>query len=135
MRIGDTEMNSGELERSLRMRVDTKLDLNENLDDKWYMIYFKWYTLLRVMPYMSLSTEKVLVNSIFNSECSYCSLITCIRGISVCSLGTGRHHLSKINLFRYTLEIRKCKSRKYLKHIGIYLLPSSVRVFINGIWL
>ena len=41
MRIGDTEMNSGELERSLRMRVDTKLDLNENLDDKWYMIYFK----------------------------------------------------------------------------------------------
>ena len=40
MRIGDTEMNSGELERSLGMRVDTKLELNENLYDKWYMIYF-----------------------------------------------------------------------------------------------
>ena len=73
--IGDTEIENGEYEKLLGIKVDTKLNFNEHLNDIISKASRKVNALSRVMPYMSLSKKKKLVSSFFNSQYNYCPLI------------------------------------------------------------
>ena len=73
--LGETEIKNSEYEKLLRIKVDAKLNFNEHLNDIISKASRKVNALSRLMPYMSLSKEKILMNSFFNSQFSYCPLI------------------------------------------------------------
>ena len=79
IRIGDTEIKNSEYEKLLGIKVNTKLNFNEHLNDIISKASRKIKALSRVMPHMSLSKKKKLVSSFFNSQTNsqtnYCPLI------------------------------------------------------------
>ena len=75
MRIGDREIKNCEYEKLLGIKVNTKLNFNEHLNDIISKASCKVKALSRAMPYMSLSKKKKLVSSFFNSQTNYCPLI------------------------------------------------------------
>ena len=58
-----------------RPRLGVQLNFNEHLSDIISKASHKVNALSRVVPYMSLSKKKILMNSFFNSQFSYCPLI------------------------------------------------------------
>ena len=77
IRIRDREIKNSEYEKLPGIKVDTKLNFNEHLNDIISKASCKANALLRVMPYMSLSKKKILVNSVFKSQFNYCPLFGC----------------------------------------------------------
>ena len=73
--LGETEIKNSEYEKLLGIKVDTKLNFNEHLNDIISKASRKVNALSRVVPYMSRSKKKILMNSFFNSQFSYCPLI------------------------------------------------------------
>ena len=73
--LGETEIKNSEYEKLLGIKADTKLNFNEHLNDIISNASRKVNALSRVVPYMSLSKKKILMNSFFNSQFSYCPLI------------------------------------------------------------
>ena len=73
--LEETEIKNSEYEKLLGIKVDTKLNLNEHLNDIISKASRKVNALSRVVPYMSLSKKKILMNSFFNLQFSYCPLI------------------------------------------------------------
>ena len=65
--LGETEIKNSEYEKLLGIKVDTKLNFNEHLNDIISKASRKVNALSRVVPYMSLSKKKILMNSFFNS--------------------------------------------------------------------
>ena len=63
MRIGDMEIKNREYEKLLGIKVDTKLNFSEYLNDLISKDSRNFDALSRVMPYMSLSKKKRLVSS------------------------------------------------------------------------
>ena len=63
MRIGDMEIKNREYEKLLGIKVDTKLNFSEYLNDLISKDRRNFDALSRVMPYMSLSKKKRLVSS------------------------------------------------------------------------
>ena len=61
--------------KSPKIKVDTKQNFNEQLNDMISKASCKVKTLWKVMPYINLSKKKILLNSLSNSQVSYCSLI------------------------------------------------------------
>ena len=74
--LGETEIKNSEYEKLLGIKVDTKLNFNEHLNDIISKASRKVNALSRVVPYMSLSKKKILINSFFNSQFRYCPLIS-----------------------------------------------------------
>ena len=74
IKLGKTEIRNSEYEKLLGIKVDTKLNFNEHLNDIISKASHKVNALSRVAPYMNLS-KKILMNSFFNSQFSYCPLI------------------------------------------------------------
>ena len=58
IRIGDTETKNSEYEKLLGIKVDTKLNFNEHLNDIISKTSHKVNALSTVMPYISLSKKK-----------------------------------------------------------------------------
>ena len=54
MRLGETEIENSEYEKLLGIKVDTKLNFNEHLNDIISKASTKANALSRVVPYMSL---------------------------------------------------------------------------------
>ena len=75
IKTGDTEIKNSDYEKLLGIKVDTKLNLNEHLNDIISKACQKVNALSRVMPYMSLSKKKKLVSSFVNSQFNYFPLI------------------------------------------------------------
>ena len=75
IRIGDKGIKNSGYENLLGVKVDTKLNFNEHLNDIISKASGKVNALSRLMPSMSLSKKQKLVNSFFNSQFSYCPLI------------------------------------------------------------
>ena len=75
IRIGDTKIKNNEYEKLLGIKVDGKLNFNDDLNDIIRKASRKVNALSRVMPYMNLSKKKKLVSSFFNSQFNYCPLI------------------------------------------------------------
>ena len=73
--LGETEIKNSEYEKLLGIKIDTKLNFNEHLNDNIGKANRKINALSRVVPYISLSRKKILMNSFFNSQFSYCPLI------------------------------------------------------------
>ena len=72
--LEETEIKNGVYEKLLGIKVDTKLKF-EHLNGGISKASRKVNALTRVLPYMSLSKKKILMNSFFNSQFSYCPLI------------------------------------------------------------
>ena len=64
IKLGETEIKNSEHEKLLRIKVDIISKANRKVN-----------TLSRVVPCMSLSKKKILMNSFFKSQFSYCPLI------------------------------------------------------------
>ena len=71
--LGEMEIKNSEYEKLLGIKVDTKLNFNEYLNDIISKASRIVNALSRVVPYMSLSKKKM--NSFFNLQFSYCPLI------------------------------------------------------------
>ena len=67
IRIGDTEIKNSKYEKLLGIKVNTKLNFNEHLNDIISKTNPKVNTLSTVMRYMNLSRKKKQVSSLFNS--------------------------------------------------------------------
>ena len=61
IKLGEMEMKNSEYEKLLGIKVDTKLNFNEHLNDIISKASHKVIALLRVVPYMSLSKKKILM--------------------------------------------------------------------------
>ena len=70
--LGETESKNSEYEKLLGIKIDTKLNFNEHLNNIISKASHKVNAFSRVAPYMSLSKKKILI---FNSQFSYCPLI------------------------------------------------------------
>ena len=60
--LGETEIKNSEYEKLLGIKVDTKLNFNEHLNDIISKASRKINALSRVVPYMSLCKKKILMN-------------------------------------------------------------------------
>ena len=72
IRIGGMEIKNSEYEILLGIKVDTKLNFNEHLNDIISKANHKINALSGVMPYMNLFKKKKLLSSFFNSQLIYC---------------------------------------------------------------
>ena len=63
--LGETEIKNSEYEKLLGIKVDTKLNFNEHLNDIISEASDKVNALSRVVPYMGLSKKKILMNPFF----------------------------------------------------------------------
>ena len=73
------------------IEVDTKLNFNEQLSNMMSKASCKVNALPKVIPYINLSKKKKLVNSFFNSQFSYWSLI-CMFGSRIMDNEINRLH-------------------------------------------
>ena len=62
IRIGDTEIKNSEHEKLLGIKVDTKLNFDENLNNIISKASHIFNALSRVMPYMHLCEKKIPLN-------------------------------------------------------------------------
>ena len=70
--LAETESKNSEYEKLLGIKIDTKLNFNEHLNNIISKASHKVNAFSRVARYMSLSKKKILI---FNSQFSYCPLI------------------------------------------------------------
>ena len=70
--LGEKDIKNSEYEKLLGIKVDTKLNFNEHLNDIISNTSRKVNALSRAVPYIRLSKKKILMNSFFNSQISYC---------------------------------------------------------------
>ena len=74
--LGETEIKNSEYEKLLVINQSRhKIKFNEHLNDIISKANRKVNALSRVVPYMTLSKKKILMNLFFNSQFSYCPLI------------------------------------------------------------
>ena len=74
--LGETEIKNSEYEKLLLINQSRhKIKFNEHLNDIISKANRKVNALSRVVPYMTLSKKKILMNLFFNSQFSYCPLI------------------------------------------------------------
>ena len=62
--LGETEIKNSEYEKLLGIKVDTKLNFNEHLDEIISKASCKVNALSRVVPYMILSKKKMLTGNL-----------------------------------------------------------------------
>ena len=72
MVVVDIEIKNSEYEKLIGIKVDTKLNVNEHLNDIISKACHKINAPSRVMPYMNLSKKKIPLSSLFHSQFSYC---------------------------------------------------------------
>ena len=63
--LGETESKNSEYEKLLGIKIDTKLNFNEHLNNIISKASCKDNALSRVVPYVSLSKKKILMNPFF----------------------------------------------------------------------
>lgn len=72
--IGRTKVKNSEYEKLLGFKVVTKLNFSEDLNDIISKNICKVNAISRLMPYMSSSMKKELLNQLLNPDFSYCHL-------------------------------------------------------------
>ena len=73
--VGNFQIENTKREKLLGVQVDNKLYFNYHFSEICKKASRKLYALGRVTPSMNLSKRKILMNAIFKSRFSYCSLI------------------------------------------------------------
>ena len=74
--IGNFQIENSKREKLLGMQFDNKLSFDYHLSEICKKASRKHYALSRVNPYMNLLKRKILMNTFFNSQFSYCPLIS-----------------------------------------------------------
>ena len=126
IRIGGMEIKNSEYEKLLGIKVDTKLNFNEHLNDIISKASRKVNALSRVMPYMNLSKKKKLVSSFFNSQFNYCPLIWMFHS-RIINNKINRLHERCLRL----LYGNKSSSFQKLLQQNLFCLKSSVNFNVN----
>ena len=75
IKIGETEIKSSNCEKLLGIKIDNNLTFNEHLNHIIDKASHKTNALSRVAPYMNESKKRILMNSFFWSQFSYCPLV------------------------------------------------------------
>ena len=89
------------------IKVDTKLNFNEHVNNIIIKASRKVNALSRVVPYVSLSKKKILMNSFFNSQFRYCILFECISylGPKICDIVPFKlKQLTSLNAFEKSIK-------------------------------
>ena len=68
-------INNSKFEKLLGVTFDCKLNFNVHLDHVLAKAGQKVHVLARIAPYMNISKRKLITNSFFTSQFSYCSLV------------------------------------------------------------
>ena len=75
LKIGNINIENNTCEKLVGVKVDNKLNFNENLDGIIKKASRKVNTLSRIFPFIDLTKKSLLINSFFSSQFSYCPLI------------------------------------------------------------
>ena len=75
MKIVETEIKSSNCEKLLGIKIDSNLIFNEHLNNIICKTSHKTNALFRVAPYVNESKKRILINSFFWSQFSYCPLM------------------------------------------------------------
>ena len=75
MKKEETEIKSSTCEKLLGIKIDNNLTFNEHLNHIIDKASHKTNALSRVAPYMNESKKRILMNSFFWSQFSYCPLV------------------------------------------------------------
>ena len=75
LKLGNTNIESSLYEKLLGVKVDNKLNLNGHDDEIIKKATGKVSALSRIFRFMNLTKRRLLMNSFFTSQFSYCPLI------------------------------------------------------------
>ena len=75
MKVGETDIRSSNCEKLLGVKIDSKLKFDEHLNYIISKASRKVNALSRVAPYMNENKKRILMNSFFWSQFSYCPLV------------------------------------------------------------
>ena len=75
MHIGPFEIKTTSCEKLLGIKIDSRLNFDEHLDDIIKKASRKINALSRIAQFMNISKRCILMNSFFNSQFNYCPLI------------------------------------------------------------
>ena len=75
IRVGESLIKSSTCEKMLGIKIDNKLIFDTHVKGLCTKANNKLRALARATPYMSLKKKKLLMNSFFNAQFNYCSLI------------------------------------------------------------
>ena len=75
LNIGNETIKSGTCQNLFGIKIDNKLKLNAHVEELWKKASRKIHSLARVTPYMTISKRRILMNSFFRSQLSYCSFV------------------------------------------------------------
>ena len=76
--VGEYEMENKKCEKFLGIKLDWKLNFYDHISDVCKKASGKLNSLARIAPFIGLSKRRILINTFFNSQFSYCLLIwTC----------------------------------------------------------
>ena len=75
MHVGPFEIKNTNCEKLLGIKVDSRLNFNENLDGIIKKSSRKINALSRIIPFMNISKKCILIHSFFNSQFNYYSLV------------------------------------------------------------
>ena len=73
--VHDNIIGKSIYEKLLGVNVDYKLKFNEHLDSILKKAGRKVNVLSRILPYMNFEKRRILMNSLFTSQFSYCHLV------------------------------------------------------------
>ena len=75
LKIGNINIKNSTCEKLQGVKVDNKLNFSEQLDGIIKKASRKVSALYRIFPFMDLTKRRLLMNSFFSSQFSYCPLI------------------------------------------------------------
>ena len=75
MKIGEAEIKRSNYEKLLGIKIDDKLTFDEHLNCIIDKASGKINALSRVVPYMNETKKRILMNSFFFGQFSYCPLV------------------------------------------------------------
>ena len=75
MKLENIEIENSNCERLLGVKIDSKLNFKEHLDEIIKKASRKIIALSCITPYMDIAKRRLLMNSFFTSQFNYCSLV------------------------------------------------------------
>ena len=75
MHTGPFEIKNTNSEKLLGIKVDSRLNFNEHLDGIIKKASRKINALSRIIPFTNISKRRILMNSFFNSQFNFCTLV------------------------------------------------------------
>ena len=73
--VSEYDIKNSECEKLLGLKFDNKLTLEKHITDICRKASRKIYALARIVSYMDLSKQRMVMNAFFNSQFNYCPLI------------------------------------------------------------